>query len=94
MAARLLIKLHLLEEAKKIDDLKKARQLKQLRKLKAMSRDRDFIHVYRLSEDLINILETDLTPLMRSRVRSTGLTKRLKVCFQSVSLALCTNKNL
>lgn len=84
MAARLLIKLHLIEQAKKSDDLKKTRQAKQIRKFKTISRDIDFIHIYRLSEDLINILENDLTPYMRQRVRSTGLTKRLKVCLPTV----------
>lgn len=84
MAAQLLIKLHLLEQAKKSDDLKKARQAKQIRKFKTISRDTDFIHIYRLSEDLINILESDLTPYMHPRVRSSGLTKRLKVCLQFV----------
>lgn len=84
MAARLLIKLHLLEQAKKSDDLKKARQANQIRKLKTISRDTDFIHIYRLSEDLINLLENDLTPYMRLRARSSGLTKRLKVCLQII----------
>lgn len=80
MAARLIIKLHLLEEANKSDDLKKARQAKQIRKFKTISRDTEFIHIYRLSEDLINLLENDVTPYMRLRVRSSGLTNRLKVC--------------
>lgn len=74
------MKLHLLEEAKKSDNLKKARQAKQIRKFKTIFRDTDFIHIYRLSEDLINILEDDLSPYMRPRLRSSGLTKRLKVC--------------
>lgn len=80
MAARLIIKLHLLEEANKSDDLKKARQAKQIRKFKTISRDTEFIHIYRLSEDLINLLENDVTPYMRMQVRSSGLTNRLKVC--------------
>lgn len=87
MGARLFVKLHLLEEAKKCDDMKKARQAKQIiRKYRTISHETDFIHSYRLSEDLINILENELTPYLRPRIRSSVLTTRLKVCLQLLEI--------
>lgn len=82
MAARLIIMLTLLEEAKKNDELKKTRQAKQLRNLRHLRSDVDFIHVYRLSEDLINALESDLLPFLPPRLRADGLTNRQKVCLK------------
>lgn len=80
MAARLSIMLFLLEGANQSDNLKKRRQGRQIRKFRSISRDIDFIRHYRLSEELINILEDDLTPYLPACRRSGGLSNRLKVC--------------
>lgn len=88
MSVRLIMMLNLLEETKKSDDRKKSRQAREMRKMETISRDSDFIHIYRLSEDLINILESDLTPFMPAQVRASALTNRLKVG------TMCSKKQL
>ncbi|XP_052747820.1 putative nuclease HARBI1 [Galleria mellonella] len=79
MAARLCIMIHLLEETKKEDDYKKRQQTRQLRNTRTILRDVDYIRHYRLSEDLINMLESELAPYMPVCRRSGGLSLRLKI---------------
>lgn len=57
IAARLCVMTHLLKEAKIENDCKKCRQSTTLC-------DVDYIHHYRLSEELINMLEKELSPCM------------------------------
>lgn len=91
MAAGLMVKLNLLEEeeleaeegeyyVQPNGELKKARPAKQIGKIKRKTRESQFLEVYRLSEDLVNELESDLSPYMRHTKRASGFTKRFKVC--------------
>lgn len=82
MAARLSCMLFLLEEAKREDDRNKRRQARQIRSLHLLSTNKDYINLFRLSEELITEMEKDLYPLFPTKVRRDGLSNRTKVpCF-------------
>lgn len=79
MAARLSCMLFLLEEAKREDDRNKRFQARQIRSLRLLSTNKDYINLFRLSEELITQMESDLYPLFPTKVRRDGLSNRTKV---------------
>lgn len=79
MAARLSCMLFLLEEAKREDDKNKRCQARQIRSLHLLSTSKDYINLFRLSEELITEMESDLYPLFPTKVRRDGLSNRTKV---------------
>lgn len=78
--ARMFLFKSLLEEAHALDKLEKRRQYNQIRSLSLLTRDDDYVSVYRLSKELIDQLEYELLPLIKpTKRRSKGLSTRVKV---------------
>lgn len=70
----------ILEEAHSLDKQEKRRQSFQIRTLSLLTRDDDYVSVYRLSKELIDQLEYELLPVMKTTKRKgTGLSARVKV---------------
>ncbi|KAL0810556.1 hypothetical protein ABMA28_010676 [Loxostege sticticalis] len=79
MARMFLLKL-LLEEAHALDKLEMRRQANQIRSLSLLTRDDDYVNVYRLSKELIDQLEQELLPLVKiTKRRGKGLSTHVKV---------------
>lgn len=53
--------LSLLKEADTLDAIASRRQAQRIRSLHLMSRGQDYVHIYRLTEDLITNLEEELS---------------------------------
>ncbi|XP_045449952.1 putative nuclease HARBI1 [Melitaea cinxia] len=86
--------LYLLEEAKRLDDLHKRRQSRSIRNLYKISSDRDYIRNYRLTRDLIEILEDDLMPFLPQQVRRGGLSHHTKILCTLSFLATGSYQNV
>lgn len=66
MAARVLIKMFLLEEAKREDTRRKKREGLEVRSIRLLSTDEDYIRIFRLRVDDIMALENNLSPFLPS----------------------------
>lgn len=70
----------LLEEANSLDLYNSRRQAQQIRAMRLFNRNKDYVNVYRLSEELINHLKEDIKFLIRKpQRRHRGLSVRIKV---------------
>ena len=79
--ARMFLLKSLLEEAHALDNYEMRRQAYQIRALSLLTRDDDFVSVYRLTKELIDQLELELQPLIKcTKRRGKGLSPRIKVC--------------
>ncbi|XP_052750889.1 putative nuclease HARBI1 [Galleria mellonella] len=78
--ARLFVLLSLLEEANSLDLYNSRRQAQQIRAMRLFNRNKDYVNVYRLSEELINQLEEDIKFFIRKpQRRHRGLSVRIKL---------------
>ncbi|KAJ8711814.1 hypothetical protein PYW08_008768 [Mythimna loreyi] len=78
--ARMFLFKALLEEAHTLDKLEKRRQSTKIRSLSLLTRDDDYVSVYRLSKELIDQLEYELLPLIKpTKRRGKGLSTRIKL---------------
>nr|XP_049706058.1 putative nuclease HARBI1 [Helicoverpa armigera] len=78
--ARMFLLKSLLEEAHALDNLEKRQQSARIRSLPLLTRDDDYVSIYRLSKELIDQLESDLLPLIKpTKRRGKGLTTRVKI---------------
>ena len=78
--ARMFLFKSLLEEAHALDKLEKRRQSNQIRSLSLLTRDDDYVSVYRLSKKLIDQLDYELLPLIKpTKRRGKGLSTCVKV---------------
>jgi hypothetical protein len=83
--ARMFLLKSLLEEAHALDNLEKRQQSARIRSLSLLTRDDDYVSIYRLSKELIDQLESDLLPLIKpTKRRGKGLTTRVKVSIDTV----------
>ncbi|XP_023952875.2 putative nuclease HARBI1 [Bicyclus anynana] len=79
MSASVLVKLLLLEEARRIDMLRRRRKRFKIRSLRQLSTDKDYIRIYRLNFELIKDLEHDLAQYLPPEPsRSDGVDNRTK----------------
>ncbi|XP_049866795.1 putative nuclease HARBI1 [Pectinophora gossypiella] len=78
--ARMFLLKCLLEEAHTLDNLELRRQAYEIRSLSLLTRDDNYVSVYRLSKQLIDQLELELLPIIKStKRRGKGLTTRIKI---------------
>lgn len=78
--ARMFLVGSLLKEARQIDVHETRSQARRLRQLPFLSGNDDFVRVYRLSEDLIKLVEDDISYLLPTvQRRGRALPKRTKV---------------
>nr|XP_049692948.1 putative nuclease HARBI1 [Helicoverpa armigera]XP_049693305.1 putative nuclease HARBI1 [Helicoverpa armigera]XP_049694269.1 putative nuclease HARBI1 [Helicoverpa armigera]XP_049694270.1 putative nuclease HARBI1 [Helicoverpa armigera] len=87
MAVRVSCMMFLLEEAKHRDDLKKRRQASAIRNMDLLTTDRNYIKVYRLTEELIAQLEQEISPFLTKAKRRGGISNRTKILYTLEFLA-------